>query len=75
MLKLSLVEFNDEGFYRLPEEPDIGLRHGVLVSKERDSQQSRHLLFHRKSLVKVKFLRVDERLQKNNPNYKRGEKI
>jgi len=32
------VEFNDEGLYRLSEEMDIGLRHNILISRERSSQ-------------------------------------
>jgi len=56
-LKLPLVEFNDEGFYRLPKEPDIGLRHSTLVGKKESPQQSRHLLFGQKNaLVGVRFL-------------------
>jgi len=48
---LNLVEFNDEGFYRLSEEPNIDLCHDILVSRERDPQQSRHLLFYRKRVL------------------------
>jgi len=36
-LELSLVEFNDKGFYHLSEDPDIGLRHSILISRERSS--------------------------------------
>ena len=54
-LKLFLIEFNDEEFYCHPEEPDICLRHSVLISRERSPQQSRHLLFcFRKCLGRCK---------------------
>jgi len=32
--KLLLVEFNDEGFHCPPEEIDVSLRHGILISRE-----------------------------------------
>jgi len=71
-LKLLLVEFNDEEFYRLPEKPDISLRYGILVSRERSPQRSRHFLFVSGKLGRCKFLWVTEKLEWNNSDYKEG---
>ena len=71
LFELLLVEFDDGWSEKL----EVGLHYDLLIGKENLSPAESPSFIWSKKWVDVKFLWVAEKLQWNDPDYKRGENI